>query len=92
MADQCIEFLKNCKECGYLKNVIEPIDSRDAKILLVKKYYIFAPEAKVDNGSNDENIKLCAPRCIYWKGDAVIFSSKIIPGNEKKFINYIISL
>ena len=35
--------------CGYLKNVINPIDPRDAKIYHVKKLFIYALVVRVDH-------------------------------------------
>ena len=37
---------KAAKKCGYLNNLIEPIDPRDAKKYLEKRLFIFAREAK----------------------------------------------
>ena len=39
---------KAAKQCGYLKNLIEPIDSREAKNFLGKKLYICALVVKVN--------------------------------------------
>ena len=34
-------IFKAARECGYLKNVIEPIDAREAKNIRKRKNYLF---------------------------------------------------
>lgn len=77
--------MRLAKECGYLQNCPPYAESIDAKdILLDKMLYICAGSqgnyrsglSRIVNGEN-KDIQL-------GKGDAIIFSSKIIPGNEEK--------
>lgn len=77
--------LKMAKECGYLENLPPYFNARDAiDIPNDKILYICAGSqgnyrsglTRIVNRENKDMI-LCP-------GDAVIFSSKIIPGNEKK--------
>ena len=41
-------IFKAAKECGYLQNVIEPLDLEIQKILVEKKLFIFVQEVKVN--------------------------------------------
>ncbi|MDB3971234.1 ribonuclease J [Candidatus Pelagibacter sp.] len=78
-------IFKAARQCGYLKNVIEPVDARDAeKIAREKIVYLCTgsqgePMAALMRISSNTH-----PDVFIEKDDAVIFSSKIIPGNEKK--------
>ncbi len=76
---------KAAKQCGYLKDVIEPLDPRDA-IKIQKDRIIFLctgsqgePMGALNRIANETH-----PDVNIDSGDTVIFSSKIIPGNEKK--------
>ena len=80
-----IQNLEIAKECGYLKDCPKYIEAKDAvDIPLDKIMYICAGSqgnyrsalTRIVNGEN-KDIKL-------GNGDAIIFSSKIIPGNEEK--------
>ena len=78
-------IFKAARQCGYLKNVIEPIDARDAKKISREKIVYLC------TGSQGEPMAALMriasythPDVFIEKDDAVIFSSKIIPGNEKK--------
>ena len=76
---------KAAKQCGYLKNLIEPIDPRDAKKISRKKIlYLCTGSQGEPNGAMMRISNYIHPDVIIESGDAVIFSSKIIPGNEKK--------
>ena len=78
-------IFKAARQCGYLKNVIEPIDARDAKKIAREKIVYLCtgsqgePMAALMRISSNTH-----PDVFIEKDDAVIFSSKIIPGNEKK--------
>ncbi len=73
------------KKCGYLKNIIEPIDSRDVKnISRDKIVYLCTGSQGEPMGAMTRISKNIHPDVFIENGDAVIFSSKIIPGNEKK--------
>ena len=76
---------KAAKQCGYLKNIIEPLDSRDARnISRDKILYLCTGSQGEPMGAMNRIANYSHPDVFIEKGDAVIFSSKIIPGNEKK--------
>ena len=78
-------IFKAARECGYLKNVIEPIDSRDAKNIGREKIiYLCTGSQGEPMGAMMRIANYVHPDVFMERGDAVIFSSKIIPGNEKK--------
>ena len=76
---------KAAKQCGYLKDVVEPVDPRDAskiskdRILFLCTGSQGEPMGALNRIANDVH-----PDVNIENGDTVIFSSKIIPGNEKK--------
>lgn len=80
-----IQNINIAKECGYLQDLPSYVEAKQAiDIPLDKMLYICAGSqanyrsglTRIVNGEN-KNIKL-------GKGDAIIFSSQIIPGNEEK--------
>jgi len=76
---------KAAKQCGYLNNVIEPLDSRAAKNISRNKIvYLCTGSQGEPMGAMNRVSNYTHPDVFIEKGDAVIFSSKIIPGNEKK--------
>ena len=76
---------KAAKECGYLKNIMNPIDSRDAKKISREKIvYLCTGSQGEPMGAMMRIASYVHPDVLIEKGDSVIFSSKIIPGNEKK--------
>ena len=76
---------KAAKQCGYLSNLIEPLDPRDAKKIDRKKIvYLCTGSQGEPNGAMMRISNYQHPDVIMEKDDTVIFSSKIIPGNEKK--------
>ncbi len=78
-------IFKAARECGYLKNVIDPIDPRDAKnIGRDKIIYLCTGSQGEPMGAMMRIANFVHPDIYIERGDAVIFSSKIIPGNEKK--------
>ena len=73
------------RQCNYLQDIKVPIDVRDAKKIPKNKIVFLctgsqgeqrAALARIANGTH--------PDLYLEKGDNVIFSSSIIPGNEKK--------
>lgn len=73
------------RQCNYLQDIKVPIDVRDAKKIPKNKIVFLctgsqgeqrAALARIANGTH--------PDLYLEKGDNVIFSSRIIPGNEKK--------
>lgn len=73
------------RQCNYLQEIKVPIDVRDAKKIPKNKIVFLctgsqgeqrAALARIANGTH--------PDLYLEKGDNVIFSSRIIPGNEKK--------
>ena len=78
-------IFKAAKNCGYLKNIIDPIDPREAKKISREKIvYLCTGSQGEPLGAMNRISKNMHPDVFIEKGDAVIFSSKIIPGNEKK--------
>ncbi len=79
------KIFKAARQCGYLKNVIEPIDPREAKkISRDKIVYLCTGSQGEPMGAMMRITNYVHPDVFIEKGDTVIFSSKIIPGNEKK--------
>ena len=76
---------KAAKQCGYLSDVIEPIDPREAKNIDRKKIvYLCTGSQGEPNGAMMRISNYKHPDIVLEEKDTVIFSSKIIPGNEKK--------
>ena len=76
---------KAAKQCGYLSDVIEPIDPRDAKNISSEKIiYLCTGSQGEPRGAMNRISNYIHPDVFVEAGDTVIFSSKIIPGNEKK--------
>ncbi len=76
---------KAARECGYLKNTINPIDPREAKNISREKIvYLCTGSQGEPMGAMMRISNYTHPDVFIEKDDAVIFSSKIIPGNEKK--------
>ena len=79
---------KAAKQCGYLNNVIDPIDSREAKKVSKEKIvYLCTGSQGEPMGAMMRIANYVHPDVFIEEGDTVIFSSKIIPGNEKKLYN-----
>ncbi len=78
-------IFKAARECGYLQNIIEPIDPRDSKnIGREKMIYLCTGSQGEPMGAMMRIANYVHPDVFIERGDAVIFSSKIIPGNEKR--------
>jgi len=78
-------IFKAARQCGYLKNVIEPIDPREAKKISREKIvYLCTGSQGEPMGAMMRISSYTHPDVFIEEGDSVIFSSKIIPGNEKK--------
>tara|TARA_B100000579_G_scaffold377141_1_gene343022 strand:- start:213 stop:1868 length:1656 start_codon:yes stop_codon:yes gene_type:complete len=78
-------IFKAARQCGYLKNVIEPIDPREAKNISREKIvYLCTGSQGEPMGAMMRISSYNHPDVFIENDDAVIFSSKIIPGNEKK--------
>jgi len=81
-------IFKAAKKCGYLKGLIEPLDPREAKKVSKNKILYLATGSQGEPmGAMNRIINGSHPEVFLEKGDCVIFSSKIIPGNEKKLYN-----
>ena len=79
---------KAAKKCGYLSNVMKPIDPRDAnKVSRNKIIYLCTGSQGEPLGAMNRISNHIHPDVEIEPGDVVIFSSKIIPGNEKKLYN-----
>ena len=80
-----IEFIKKDFAIIYLQNLIEPIDPRDAKNISREKIiYLCTGSQGEPMGAMNRIVNDIHPDVYLEAGDTVIFSSKIIPGNEKK--------
>jgi len=78
-------IFKAARQCGYLDKVKEPIDSRDAKKIPREKIVLLCTGSQGEpNGAMMRITNDIHPDIAIEKEDTVIFSSKIIPGNEKK--------
>ena len=76
---------KAARQCGYLSNVIEPIDPKEAKkIPRSKIIYLCTGSQGEPFGAMMRIANYVHPDILMESDDTVIFSSKIIPGNEKK--------
>ena len=76
---------KAAKQCGYLNNLTEPVDPRKAKNISREKIvYLCTGSQGEPNGAMMRISNGIHPDVFIEPGDTVIFSSKIIPGNEKK--------
>ena len=79
---------KVAKKCGYLKGLIDPLEVRDAKKVAKNKILFLATGSQGEPmGAMNRIINGSHPDVFLEEGDCVIFSSKIIPGNEKKLYN-----
>jgi ribonuclease J len=73
------------RQCGYLNKIIEPIDPREAKKIPRQKIlYLCTGSQGEPNGAMMRIANFNHPDILIEPNDTVIFSSKIIPGNEKK--------
>jgi len=76
---------KAARKCGYLGNLIEPIEPKKAKNISKNKILYLATGSQGEPmGAMNRIINGIHPEVFLESGDCVIFSSKIIPGNEKK--------
>ena len=78
-------IFKAARQCGYLDKVKEPVDPRDAKKIPREKIVLLCTGSQGEpNGAMMRITSDIHPDIAIEKEDTVIFSSKIIPGNEKK--------
>ena len=76
---------KAAKKCGYLKGLINPIEPREAKKIEKNKILYLATGSQGEPmGAMTRIVNGVHPEVFLESGDCVIFSSKIIPGNEKR--------
>jgi ribonuclease J len=81
-------IFKVAKKCGYLKGLIDPLDPREAKKVSKNKILYLATGSQGEPmGAMNRIVNGSHPEVFLEEGDCVIFSSKIIPGNEKKLYN-----
>ena len=80
-------IFKAAKQCGYLQNIQNPIDPRESKNFPREKLVFLCTGSQGEPmGAMKRIVKGIHPDVFIEKGDTVIFSSKIIPGNEKNYI------
>ena len=78
-------IFKAAKQCGYLNDLIDHIDPREAKKFSREKIvYLCTGSQGEPNGAMMRISNYIHPDVMIESGDTVIFSSKIIPGNERK--------
>jgi len=76
---------KAAKKCGYLKGLLKPLEPRDAKKIAKNKILYLATGSQGEPmGAMNRIVNGIHPEVFLESGDCIIFSSKIIPGNEKK--------
>ena len=76
---------KAARKCGYLGNLIEPLEPKNAKNISKNKVLYLATGSQGEPmGAMNRIINNIHPDVFIESGDCVIFSSKIIPGNERK--------
>ena len=81
-------IFKAARQCGYLKDVIEPIDPRKAKKISKEKIVYLCTGSQGEKRSALYRIAYNSHRHIHLEQeDVVIFSSRDIPGNEKSINN-----
>ena len=79
---------KAARKCGYLKGLIEPLELKIAKKVNKNEILFLATGSQGEPmGAMNRIINGTHPDVHLDAGDCVIFSSKIIPGNEKKLYN-----
>ena len=80
-----LRIYKAAKQCGYLGNLLEPIDVKDSnKIPREEIIFLCTGSQGEPMGAMNRVINDTHPDVYIESGDTIIFSSKIIPGNEKK--------
>ena len=76
---------KAARKCGYLGNLIDPIEPKNTKSVSKDKILYLATGSQGEPmGAMNRIINGTHADVFLESGDCVIFSSKIIPGNEKK--------
>ena len=76
---------KAARKCGYLGNLIDPIELKNSKSVSKDKILYLATGSQGEPmGAMNRIINGTHTDVFLEAGDCVIFSSKIIPGNEKK--------
>ena len=79
------KIYKAARKCGYMQNLIDPIEPGAArKIPRDKIIYLCTGSQGEPMGAMNRVVNGIHPDVFLESGDTVIFSSKIIPGNEKK--------
>ena len=80
-----LRIYKAARQCGYMQNLIEPLDPREAKkIARDKIIYLCTGSQGEPMGAMNRIVNGIHRDVFLENSDTVIFSSKIIPGNEKK--------
>ena len=80
-----LRIYKAARQCGYLNGLLEPLDLKEAKKISREKIVYLCTGSQGElNGAMMRIANYTHPEVTLESGDTVIFSSKIIPGNEKK--------
>ncbi len=80
-----LRIYKAARQCGYLGNLLEPIDVKETnKIPREEIIFLCTGSQGEPMGAMNRVINDTHPDVYIEAGDTIIFSSKMIPGNEKK--------
>jgi ribonuclease J len=80
-----LRIYKAARQCGYLNGLLEPLETKDAKKIAREKIVYLCTGSQGEPYGAMMRIANYIHRDVTMEsGDSVIFSSKIIPGNEKK--------
>ena len=80
-----LRIYKAARQCGYLGNLLEPIDVKESsKIPREEIIFLCTGSQGEPMGAMNRVINDTHPDVYIEAGDTIIFSSKMIPGNEKK--------
>ncbi len=80
-----LRIYKAARQCGYLGNLLEPIDVKDSKKIPREEIIFLCTGSQGEPmGAMNRVINDTHPDVYIEAGDTIIFSSKMIPGNEKK--------
>ena len=82
------KIYKAARKSGYMQNLIDPTEPSMAKKMARNKIiYLCTGSQGEPMGAMNRIVNATHPDVFFESGDTVIFSSKIIPGNEKKLYN-----
>ncbi|MCB9662948.1 MAG: ribonuclease J [Alphaproteobacteria bacterium] len=78
-------MLQAAREAGYLRTVPDPVSPREARLLPRERVLMLCTGTQAEPGSTLYRLAHGGhPDAVLEEGDTVIFSSKVIPGNEEE--------